>query len=764
MLRLAAAARGLTDADTARLASLADRLLAQRPARPFLSDGAAAVLTGLDPRRRADTDEARFRARILDADCKPPAARLVLLEQAAGFANRLGRKDLAGEATRAMQAIDKDALGLTSITAEASIQAEIVDIEAEQMSAGASWQEALDSWLASVSPTGDPDENDLSVRRLAAASGLRRLLPTVLLGADGLPRWLARSEQDELNSDLAWTEKYHIAIRGRMLADALDRVGAVAPPDPDELALHLSDRGAGRLPLAAAAARAFGRYWDGDYESSPHTAAPRIEAAARELVLSLDIAAYQVARATEPGKYVGLDALIGLLADAGLDRSWERFLRTLLTGPLGMNLRNDTAHGFVIADPGRETAALALRALGLLVRLLGPPADLSGAPAAALPRDGCGTVVFTVASLARAAARCPADIPGLFFRRGPHPAPAARAGRRMSDGPHRKKLVSMAMDRASGTAEVVLSDGTAARMPFGGTPFSPSSRLVRVEFLPRRAVLRATTNAGDHVEYELPSPERFADPLGGRPVVYLDQNQWSAVSNALQGGGRPAAPEGGEAALRLAELAEKALVVLPASGGHLLETGKWSDADRRYRLGLTVARLSRGWQMRDPVQVRRDELHDMFRQRRGVGTGLRMTPVFTLDSDTMFGAWRNKAEGHADEAESTSPPPDAQALARALISATVSIDVLLDADHTPEGERAGWHMANQRFSDWLDGERRDTQQKRNSIDAFLLSDLQRDIAEEAFAAGSTPEQMSEWIRTGFGQGLSAWPLRVSIGR
>lgn len=44
-----------------------------------------------------------------------------------------------------------------------------------------------------------------------------------------------------------------------------------------------------------------------------------------------------------------------------------------------------------------------------------------------------------------------------------------------------------------------------------------------------------------------------------------------------------------DAALRLAELAADRRIVLPASGGHLFETGKWTDPDRRYRLGLTIA-------------------------------------------------------------------------------------------------------------------------------------------------------------------------------
>lgn len=325
----------------------------------------------------------------------------------------------------------------------------------------------------------------------------------------------------------------------------------------------------------------------------------------------------------------------------------------------------------------------------------------------------------------------------------------------MSDVPDLGRAVSMALDRASGTAEIRTVDGVVYRTPLGAAPFQGTSRLVRTEFLPRLGVLQATTDVGDAVEYDVPVHDGHAHATGGRPVVYLDQNHWSALSDALHSGGKPAPPEDQEAALRLADLARRRRIVLPASGGHLFETGKRFDAERRYRLGLTIAQLSRGWQMRDPVQVRRDELHDMFRRRDGDGTGLRTTPVFTLAPDVMFGAWRDALPTEPQQIDQDGAlPPDARALSRALISATVSIDVLLDAERTPPGQNTGWADANQRFSDWLDGEQRDAQQKRNCVDAFLLSDLQRDVAEKAFAAGSTPEQMGAWVLAGFGRGLS----------
>ncbi len=222
-------------------------------------------------------------------------------------------------------------------------------------------------------------------------------------------------------------ETYSIALHGGLLADALDRVAALTRPGQAELAMFLCHGGDGDLPLAAALARALGRYWDGDWESCVHTAVPRVEAAARGLVLRLDLPAYQVARANEPGKYVGRGVLLGILARAGLDPAWERFLRTFLTGPLGMNVRNDVAHGFIVDPPSRQTAALALRALALLVWLLTPEPDLTAAPARSGPAVD-GTVIGAVASLTRAAARRPHLLPGAACGRGTGTRPAAAAG------------------------------------------------------------------------------------------------------------------------------------------------------------------------------------------------------------------------------------------------------------------------------------------------------------------------------------------------
>jgi hypothetical protein len=93
----------------------------------------------------------------------------------------------------------------------------------------------------------------------------------------------------------------------------------------------------------------------------------------------------------------------------------------------------------------------------------------------------------------------------------------------------------------------------------------------------------------------------------------------------------------------------------------------------------------------------------------------------------------------------------------ALTSATALIDVMLDDEHTDGGPDAGWSAMNQRFSDWLDGENLDAQQKRQSIDVLLRSDLQAEIAEEACAAGGTPALTSSWFRRDFARSVGTLP-------
>lgn len=86
------------------------------------------------------------------------------------------------------------------------------------------------------------------------------------------------------------------------------------------------------------------------------------------------------------------------------------------------------------------------------------------------------------------------------------------------------------------------------------------------------------------------------------PTVYLDQNMWTTLAYAKVDPHRVRNEKEREAALELIRLASDAGVILPLSSAHMLETAALF-ADRRYEVGLAIAELSGGWQMRHPMDV-----------------------------------------------------------------------------------------------------------------------------------------------------------------
>ncbi|MGW4160794.1 hypothetical protein [Streptomyces sp. NPDC004788] len=244
------------------------------------------------------------------------------------------------------------------------------------------------------------------------------------------------------------------------------------------------------------------------------------------------------------------------------------------------------------------------------------------------------------------------------------------------------------------------------------------------------------TLKGDSIVFELPRPDR-ADQLAGRLVVYLDQNKWRLVSDVMRGQ-RSGTADDRVAALQLAQWSAERKIILPASSGHYYETTKWSNAEGRYRLGLSILQASGDWQLRDPLQVWRDELRLMFRAQ--IRQSEVMAPVVTLEPKSLHSA----ARGFVPASAPADFPPMAAFQQEALVSAVSLIDTMLDSEGGERGPELGWTEANQKFSDWLDTQSGDAQQKRKAIDAWLLSDLRNRVAEESFAAGMTPEQLKEW--------------------
>jgi hypothetical protein len=310
--------------------------------------------------------------------------------------------------------------------------------------------------------------------------------------------------------------------------------------------------------------------------------------------------------------------------------------------------------------------------------------------------------------------------------------------------------VAAILDRRAGRAIVVWSDGPQAALPLEASAFEPTSRLDRVTYLFDENLAHMVTTAGEHIVAELPTTADAA-PRRGRPVIYLDQKDWSTLSQVRYDPARIGSAEEREAGEALLALSEAGRVIVPLSAGHMAETCRWTNDSRRYQLALTIAQSSRGWQLRDPLDVRRLELQAALvghRDRRPQPP----PQAVTLAPNACVGRARGL------EAAQTAELPDRVELAsRALTSVTTYFDVMLDDDAIETVAVPGWAARHQRFTDWLAGSGRHRSAKDASIDVFFLSDLGTELPLAAASAGITPEGLGSWVQTSADRDVAAMP-------
>jgi PHD/YefM family antitoxin component YafN of YafNO toxin-antitoxin module len=301
------------------------------------------------------------------------------------------------------------------------------------------------------------------------------------------------------------------------------------------------------------------------------------------------------------------------------------------------------------------------------------------------------------------------------------------------------RIVLAVVDRTTSTITLVRSNKKEANLPLGASPFEATSKIARISYAPDDSLVYIETIHGEDIFAELPTVND-STPRHGRPVVYLDQKDWSTLAKTLYEPTKIPDTER-HAAEKLIAWARNKKILLPMSSGHMAETCKWTKDEERYRLALTIVQLSSGWQMRDPLDVRRFELRQSFTSRFK-GVPLQPVEVFTLEPHVIHGETRGQK--HPDVPDDF--PPDIALAFQALLSVSATFDTMLDADPVAMDPSPGWVERNQRFTDWLAGQKsRSSLQKRQSVDAFFVADTRIEIAEEAFRSGITQDEMSQWI-------------------
>jgi len=287
--------------------------------------------------------------------------------------------------------------------------------------------------------------------------------------------------------------------------------------------------------------------------------------------------------------------------------------------------------------------------------------------------------------------------------------------------------------------ELVLVDAELGEIrsdaPPGGVPPLLDFRQVTVRVRDRALVM--VTPGGRTIEVELFWFDDQRTRQRGRPVVYLDQNKWVQLAQALVRPDRVRDSAEREATLALVALARQGTLILPLSSGHYIETGPLYE-DRRRQLASNMVELSSGWIMRDPLTVRMQELVLSFHSQ-GSPASIRQ-PVFTLDPAALETRGELPPERSGGSLEDTTD---------VLANASARFAVLLENSRikNPEGDAytAEWAAAQQGWADALAGDRAARGRARSITLGVFLTDLGQHLTSACIAAGVTEEAFRCWL-------------------
>ncbi len=170
-------------------------------------------------------------------------------------------------------------------------------------------------------------------------------------------------------------------------------------------------------------------------------------------------------------------------------------------------------------------------------------------------------------------------------------------------------------------------------------------------------------------------------PFGGRPSVYLDQNRWRTVADVLHDPDRVENPDERRAAQDLIRLATDGGIVLPLSMGHMLETAGL-DGERRYEVGVAMAQLASGWQIRNPLDLWKHEVDLTIRGQLGLTEGASVFHPIVTEPGALFGSDTKLGITHET--------PDFDRFMAMLSMPNVVLDTLVDPERTPKHPLTKW--------------------------------------------------------------------------
>jgi hypothetical protein len=296
------------------------------------------------------------------------------------------------------------------------------------------------------------------------------------------------------------------------------------------------------------------------------------------------------------------------------------------------------------------------------------------------------------------------------------------------------RLRSFDWDVARGRAVIHLTDGRRVGMPVTVEATDDGIGIARMTYSFEDHTLVITTPDGERATMEIGSATN-AGPDAGHRVVYLDQGHWSALARRIHDPDALSVQEDAAAADKIIGWARDRCIVLPLSSGHVMETTPLYGAKRQH-LALTMLQLSRGWHMRNPVHVRRDEIASVLVGAGIITSGHDRPEVFTLDTDSLYAA------NGLPQATPAAVPEYLDWLFERLSAVAANFDLLIDPQSIAPEKATGWSDELTALSRDAEFQAMPAAQRRVAAQARALADAvaDRPVLDQLQRNGVSPEE------------------------
>jgi hypothetical protein len=296
-------------------------------------------------------------------------------------------------------------------------------------------------------------------------------------------------------------------------------------------------------------------------------------------------------------------------------------------------------------------------------------------------------------------------------------------------------IARLRIDAEARLVSVIMSDGTLLtdRMSFE-VPWAELSS-TETDLSTYEVTLRL--RSGECLVVELGAGGETDSPDPGRPVVYLDQCHWITLAKQLRSPGRVAERDR-KPAERLIEWARSRAIALPISSANRWEIAR--EGRHRRDVVLTMVELSRGWQLRDPIDVRGQELRRCMAGEHPA----RATGVITLEPGAISSMELDVS------LDMEGAPPGWNELHERTTVAIASVAALLE-DQTPEegaegrAVAAAWAKSFGDLAVYMRDAKTPIEHVRVATHARMLADLRKEIAQAGVAVALSPQQHAAWI-------------------